>query len=248
VELHVLGAGPSYTNQPGALGAAYLVRADDEALLLDLGQGSFAALAATFAPSRLLGVVISHLHPDHFVDLVPLRHYLRYEFEPRRRLTVFAPDGLESRLDALFGSAGFAAEALDFEPLVAGSRRIGSFVVEARRVTHTDDSHALRVTGSDGMALVYSGDCGFADDLAPLIQPGDTLLSEISFGAGPVPVGALHLDGSAIAALVRSRRPGRVLLTHLQMGFDRAAAIEAARDGYVGDVRLVAPGDRFVLG
>src|SRR5438477_7260151 len=142
MELHVLGAGPSYTDYPGALGAAYLLRDGEKALLLDIGQGSFPALASAIEPSGLRAVVISHLHPDHFVDLVPLRHYLRYEFDPSRRLTVFAPDGLEDRLDALFGEAGFAAEALDFELLPTEPREIDGFVVQALGVTHTPDSHA----------------------------------------------------------------------------------------------------------
>jgi hypothetical protein len=41
---------------------------------------------------------------------------------------------------------------------------------------------------------------------------------------------------------------GRVLLTHLQMGFDEGATIASVRAaGYSGPVELVAPGDRFAL-
>lgn len=75
--LQVLGAGAAYSDVPGAVGASYLVRADDAALLLDLGQGAFPALAAALEPSTLHAVLISHLHPDHFIDLIALRHYLR---------------------------------------------------------------------------------------------------------------------------------------------------------------------------
>ena len=62
---------------PDATGAAYLVRLGGSSLLLDLGQGSFPRLAGHLDPATLDAVVISHLHPDHFIDLVPLRHYLR---------------------------------------------------------------------------------------------------------------------------------------------------------------------------
>ena len=79
-ELHVLGAGPAYTDRPGSTGAAYLVRDGATSLLLDLGQGSFPKLAAVLEPSTLDLVAITHLHPDHFIDLVPLRHYLRWHF------------------------------------------------------------------------------------------------------------------------------------------------------------------------
>ena len=98
-----------------------------------------------------------------------------------------------------------------------------------------------------GVGLVYSGDCGRAEDLDPLVQPGDTILSEVSFGAGPVTPGAAHLDGPAVGALAARTRAGRVLLTHLQMGFDEAATIASVQARFDGPVALVWPGDRFVI-
>ena len=113
LELTVLGAGPAYTNRLGATGASYLVESSGTAILLALGQGSFPRLATAIEPSRLDAVIISHLHPDHFIDLVPLRHYLAYQFSPRRRVRVLGPSGLADRIDALHARPGFTAEALE---------------------------------------------------------------------------------------------------------------------------------------
>lgn len=247
--LDVLGAGPAYTDRPGAVGAAYLVQAGATSLVLDLGQGSFTRLAGTLEPSRLDAVVISHLHPDHHIDLVALRHYLRWEFQPARRVRVLGPAGLGDRLDALHAEPGFAAAALDIEPLLAGPYDIGELELLAAQVRHTDDSYGFRVAvrGSTAPGLVYSGDCGRAEDLDRLVRPGDTLLSEVSFGPGPVAPGAEHLDGPAVGELARRTAAGRVLLTHLQMGHDERATIDSVRARYDGPVTLVAPGDRFVI-
>lgn len=242
MELTVLGAGPAYTDRPGASGAAYLVQSGATAILLDLGQGSFPALARRIEPSGLARVFISHLHPDHFIDLVPLRHYLRYEFAPSRRVAISAPAGLAGRLDALHDEPGFSSAALDIEDLVAGHRSVAPFEVEAARVTHTNDSYAFRLASGAGPGLVYSGDCGRAADLAPLLGAGDTLLVEVSFGPGPVPPGAAHLDGPAVGQLAATAGAGRVLLTHLQMGFDPLATIDAVRARFGGPVELVEPG------
>jgi len=248
MELTVLGAGPAYTDRPGASGAAYLVRDSETAILLDLGQGSFPRLAASIEPSRLTAVVVSHLHPDHFIDLVALRHYLRYQFRPPRRVSVHAPAALGERLDALHGQPGFSAEALDIVPLAEGTTAIGGVRLEARRVTHTDESYAFRVSAATGgPGLVYSGDCGVATDLAPLIRAGDVLLTEVSFGPGPVPAGALHLDGPAVGALAASTGPSGVLLTHLQMGFEEAATIESIRATFGGPVEFVSPGTQLTI-
>lgn len=249
MRLDVIGAGPAYTDRPGATGAAYLLRYAGASLLLDLGQGSFPRLAGLVEPAELEAVVISHLHADHFIDLIPLRHYLRWEL-PRRRVRVLGPETLDVMLDALHGEPGFSAAALDVEGLVEGLRRIGPFELEVARVTHSESSYGFRVSvappdGAPGetLGLVYSGDCGRAEDLDALARPGDTLLCEVSFGPGPVKSGAQHLDGPAVGALARRVGAGRVLLTHLQMGFDRAATVDSVRacfDG--GPVELVDPG------
>ena len=248
MDLLVLGAGPSYTNQAGAFGAAYLLVDGEQALLLDCGQGVFPSLAAAWEPSRLTAIAISHLHPDHFIDLVALRHYLRHEFHPPRRVRVLGPAGLGDRLDALHAEPGFAAVTLDIQPIGGSSTHaIGPFTLEAGFVTHTAESYAYRVTGSSRRSLVYSGDCGRAADLAPLLQDGDVLLTECSFGAGPVPPGARHLDAPAVGELAAERRPSQVLLTHHHMGLDPGATIAGVRARYDGPVRLMRPGLRVAL-
>lgn len=247
MRLTVLGAGPAYTDREGASGAAYLVSSGDTHLLLDLGHGSFTRLFPHVHPTRLDAIVISHLHPDHFVDLVPLRHYLRYEFDPPRRVRVLGPAELAARLDALHAEPGFSAQALDTEPLGETTRRIGDLVLEARLVAHTEESYAVRVSSGPGPGLVYSGDCGRADDLAPLIRPGDALLVEVSFGAGPVAPGVQHLDGPAVGRLAAATNPGRVLLTHLLPDRDTAAAEAAVAAVYRGPVAFVWPGTRIEI-
>ena len=247
-ELVVLGAGPAYTDRPGATGACYLLRHADGSILLDLGQGSFPRLARELEPSELQGVLVTHLHPDHFVDLVPLRHYLRWHFHPSRHVRVLGPAGLADRLDGLHAEPGFSAVALDIERLAEGVRSIGPFTVQASLVAHTDESYGLRVAVGDGPGLVYSGDCGRAEDLAVLIRPGDVLLSEVSFGAGPVPADAAHLAGPEVGRLAQRTVASHVLLTHLLMGHDRDATITSVQAGFDGPVRFVDPDDRMTIG
>jgi ribonuclease BN (tRNA processing enzyme) len=243
VRLIVLGAGPAYTDREGASGAAYLVEDGQTRLLLDLGQGSFPRIFPHVPPADLDAIVVSHLHPDHFIDLVALRHFLRYEFKPPRRMRVLGPLALAARLDALHAEPGFAAQSLDIEPLGGLPHEIGRLTIEAGLVTHTDESYAVRVTsGAAGPALVYSGDCGRADDIAPLLRQGDVLLTEVAFGPGPVPTGALHLDGPAVGRLAARTAAGRVLLTHIQMGFDPDVTIASVRAEYDGPVTFVWPG------
>lgn len=247
IELFVAGAGPAYTDRPGATGAAYLLRSAGSSILLDFGQGSFPRLAAEIEPSTLDAVIVSHLHPDHFIDLVPLRHYLRYQLVPSRRVRVVGPAALAERLDALHSEPGFTAASFDVSAVAGAVETIGAFTVEARRVTHTDSSFAFRISAGAGAGLVYTGDCGHADDLVPLVRAGDTLLAEVSFGVGPVPPGAQHLDGPAVGRLAAATGVSRVLLTHILMGFDPDETVASVRASFGGDVRFVWPGDRLTV-
>ena len=63
-----------------------------------------------------------------------------------------------------------------------------------------------------------------------LIRPGDVLLSEVSFGAGPVPADAAHLAGPDVGHLATRTGVGAVLLTHILMSQDRR------RDDRIGRV------------
>jgi ribonuclease BN (tRNA processing enzyme) len=243
--LDIVGAGPAYTNRLGATGASYLVRHAETALLLDLGQGSFPRLANLLDPGELDAVLISHLHPDHFIDLVALRHYLRWGPNHPRRVRVIGPRGLGDRIDALHAEPGFSAAALEIEAIEAGHLVIGSLAVDVARVTHADESFGFRLAVGGRPGLVYSGDCGRAEDLDVLVRPGDTLLSEVSFGPGPVPLSAAHLDGPTVGALAARTRAGQVLLTHLLMGHDEAQTVASVQRPYNGPVHLVRPGDTF---
>lgn len=244
IGITVIGAGPAYTDRAGAVGASYLVTHGDTKLVLDLGQGTFARLAGTVEPSTLDAIVVSHLHPDHFVDLVPMRHYMRWEFVPPRRARILGPRDLPNRLNALHADEGFSSQAFDTEELSETTFEVGSLTITARRVHHIPDSFAFRVApAGDVPGLVYTGDCGRATDVDPLVCPGDTLLSEVSFGPGPGDPGAAHLDGPSVGALAARTGVRRVLLTHLGMHLDRDETIASVRSHYqAGAVELVEPG------
>ena len=251
LDIRVLGAGPAYSDIPGSAGASYLVRAGAEALVLDLGQGAFPALAAAVEPSRLSAVVVSHLHPDHFIDLVPLRHYLcRAEFQPSRRVKVLAPRGLDTRLDGVYDQPGFAAAAFDLPEPPDGPEVLGPFELRSVRVRHAGESRAWRVAlaGFAGPGLVYTGDASDPDELAGLLQPGDTLLSEATFGVGPVPPGMNHLDGPTVGALAARSQVGAVIVTHVRMGCDLDATVASVQAAYPGPVSLAVPGRTFSVG
>ena len=77
MRLTVLGKSPSWQDAGGAC-SGYLVDDDDTGMLLDCGNGVFSKLRLFRDYVDVDGVLISHLHADHFLDLVPYAYALSY--------------------------------------------------------------------------------------------------------------------------------------------------------------------------
>src|SRR5918997_1586055 len=77
MRLTVLGKSPSWQDAGGAC-SGYLVEEEGTAVLVDCGNGVFSKLRQFVDYVDVDGVVISHLHADHFLDLVPYSYALTY--------------------------------------------------------------------------------------------------------------------------------------------------------------------------
>src|ERR687893_1970749 len=77
MRLTVLGKSPSWQDVCGAC-SGYLVEDGDTALLVDCGNGVFSKLRMFRDYTEVDAVVLSHLHADHFLDLVPYSYALTY--------------------------------------------------------------------------------------------------------------------------------------------------------------------------
>jgi ribonuclease BN (tRNA processing enzyme) len=250
LRLTVLGSSAAWSERPGRPSSCYMVEIGEEAILLDLGQGALASVFPHRDPSTVRAVVVSHMHGDHHVDLIPLRNLLYYHYGEPRSIGLHLPAGLRERYDVFMGEEGFL-DFMEGGDVAAGIRRIGPFVVEAAQVMHSENSHAFRVTDSaepNGPGLVYSGDCGRADDLLPLIREGDTLLCEAFWSTRePIP-SANHLDAVQAADVARRGGAAHLILTHVLDSYDPPAGLAAARDVFPGPVDLAEPEMVFTIG
>jgi ribonuclease BN (tRNA processing enzyme) len=255
LRLTVVGCAAAWSRVPGRASSSYLVEmgapGDPAApsLLLDLGQGSFAALSGFRDPATLGAVLISHSHPDHCIDLVPLRLYLRYGCEPSRSVPLHGPAELRRRFDGLTNEHDFLCD-LPGAALTPGETEVAGFTVSVAPVLHVGTSFAFRVANPadpSAAGLVYSGDCGRAADLLPLVRPGDTLLVEASHGAGPVIEGPNHLNAADAAWVGTTANAGRLVITHILDDVDPVAAFELARGQFAGETLLAEPGLRVEI-
>src|ERR1700704_2531894 len=77
MRLTILGKSPSWQDAGGAC-SGYLIEEADTCVVVDCGNGVFSKLRRYRDYTRIDAVVISHLHADHFLDLVPFSYALTY--------------------------------------------------------------------------------------------------------------------------------------------------------------------------
>jgi ribonuclease BN (tRNA processing enzyme) len=241
MRLTVIGCAPAYTGRSGRASSCYLVEHGNTAVLLDMGQAAFAESWRYRRPDTVDAVVISHLHADHCVDLIPLRHFVKYENDgqgPR----LHGPAELRQRFDAFQAQADFLGQ-LAGDLLEPGTFTVGQLTIETCRVTHIPDSFAFRlaVAGVQGPGLVYSGDCAVPADLLPLVRAGDTLLCEAALG-DEQGTSDIHLNAAQAASIAADGHAGRLVLTHLLDRYSPERAMAAAMVRYGGELALAQPG------
>ena len=253
MKLTVVGCAPAYTARVDRASSCYLVEHGSTRVALDFGLGAFAELWRYTPPGELTGIAISHLHADHNVDLIPLRHWVKFENDGRGP-SLHAPGDLRQRMADYqqFPDPKSKPSFLDDfagDALAVGSFAVGELLIEAKHVTHIADSFAFRVSvaGTDGPGLVYSGDCAVADDLLPLIHPGDTLLCEAAFGRGPSDA-PIHLTAEQAAGVALRGDASRLLLTHILDKRDEAGSVAIASGVFNGAVEAAQPGLTLDIG
>lgn len=249
MRMTVIGATGSYPG-PRSPASCYLLQAEHEgrtwSLAMDLGPGSLGALQRHVDPMRLDAVLLSHLHPDHCLDLTGLYVYRSHHPAGRAsgRLPVHAPPGADERMGRAYGveRAGDVTDAYDFVDLRDGvSLEVGPFTVTPYAVRHVVTTFGFRVV-CGGRTLSYTADTDTCEALTPLLTGADLALAEASFVEGRDSARGIHLTGRRAAeAAVAAGDVHRLMLTHIPAWNDPEVGRAEAAAVWPGEVELAEP-------
>ncbi len=237
MQLTIIGSSPAWPN-PGGAHAGYLVESEGcGRLLLDCGPGVLSRLR-----ERGLDVVdaiaISHMHLDHWGDLVPWAWFTLHGGGREVRTELAVPPGGQEDLEAFaarWGSPGMFDRAFDLHEYgVRDPLTLAGFELEAIGVEHFGDpAHGLRVRDPHGRLLAYSGDSGPCEGLRQVAAGADLFLCEATLASA-------HQDGTPRGHLTAedamSYATGRVVLTHRPADLGSVDGTLTALDGETLDV------------
>jgi ribonuclease BN (tRNA processing enzyme) len=242
----VLGKSPSWQDAGGAC-SGYLVEEDGHRLVLDCGNGVFGKLRAVTDYGGIAAVVLSHLHADHFLDLVPFSYALTYS--PRRREgaarpVLHAPPGageIFRRVVGAWGNEDLIEKAFDLREYDGVEElAVGPLHVRFGQVAHFVQTFAVELRGAGGR-FVFGADTGPSDGLVAFATGADVLMVEATLTEPDEG----HLTAVQAGEHAARAGVGRLVLTHRTDELDPAAAVEEAARTFAGPIEVAHEGATY---
>lgn len=241
MQVQFIGSGDAF-GSGGRFNTCFLLSGERTRFLVDCGASSLVALKHFGVdPGSIDGVIVSHLHGDHFGGLPFLLLDAQLLSKRDRPFFIFAPAGIRERLgaaqEALFpGSSSLAPRfPLHISELQAEQRMEGHGVaVTAFAADHSAGApcFSLRID-CDGKTVTYSGDTAWCENLAAAARGADLFICECCTYDRPLKG---HLDYLTLAPKLAGIGARRVIITHMNpemLARRPLIAYETASDGLV---------------
>ncbi|MGH2898377.1 MAG: MBL fold metallo-hydrolase [Solirubrobacteraceae bacterium] len=258
-----MGKSPSWQDAGGAC-SGYLVEDGDTCLLVDCGSGVFSKLRRFRDYVDVDAVVITHMHADHFLDLIPFACALTYA--PRQqpvpverwpgtdtpaRPQLLVPSGAKEILRTV-ASAGGQPYLLDeafamAEYDTSQALDVGSLRVRFQPVPHFLPSNAIQVTCAAGGRFTFGADHGPTDALDGFADGSDLMILEATLPRPERSGPRGHLTSGEAGEHAARCRAGRLVLTHISDELDWESALAEARRAFDGPVEVAREGAVYEL-
>jgi ribonuclease BN (tRNA processing enzyme) len=237
MRLTIIGSGDAF-GSGGRFNTCFMIEAGARTILLDFGASSLVALKARgIDPNTIDGVILSHLHGDHFGALPFFlldAHFLNRRARP---FTIAGPPGTRARLDAALevffprSSRNAWKFPLDVREIALGvPDNVLGFAVNTSEVIHQSGAPSTAVRlAIDGTVLSYSGDTEWTDALIGIADGADLFIVECYDYAREV---SGHMNFARLREKRATLRARRIMLTHMNPSM-LAHREEAHADGFL---------------
>jgi ribonuclease BN (tRNA processing enzyme) len=264
VRITVLGKSPSWQDAGGAC-SGYLIEDGDVAVLLDCGNGVFSKLRCYRDYTAVDAVVISHMHADHFLDLIPFAYALTYA--PRQqplpvdrwpgtdspaRPLLYAPLGARQVLQRVVGAWGqedlvekaFRLRQYDDSATI----EVGDLRFRFHTVPHFLTTHAISVASANGGGrFTFGADSRPTEELTEFASGTDLLMLEATLPRPERKGPRGHLTPSEAGEHARKAGARRLVITHISDELDELWARSEASRAFGGPVEVAREGAVYEL-
>jgi Metal-dependent hydrolases of the beta-lactamase superfamily III len=244
MEIFLLGTGtaiPIKQHSPSGL----IVKDSGQCLLFDIGPGTLGRLhLAGVDYDQINHLLLSHLHPDHTLDLATL--LLIFNYAPNKERTTPFPitgcrglEGFYKRMVNLYPEIAPLSYELQLHQVYQDEFSIGKLKVKCAPTGHTPDSVAYRLDDGN-RSMVYSGDATPRGELARLAEGADVLICECSFPSGWETQD--HLKIGTVSEIAQQAGVKSLVVVHSYPPALAVDLIGQIRNHYHGEAQLAVDG------
>jgi ribonuclease BN (tRNA processing enzyme) len=247
MRLTVVGSGDAF-GSGGRLNTCFFLETARGTLLIDCGASALIGLKKHgLDPNRVDGVVLSHLHGDHFGGLPFLLLDGQFLGRRDRELVIAGPPGTRARLDALL-EVFFPRSTLNkwrfpwhvVEIEIGRPTEVLGHALTTTEVVHFSGAPSTAIVLADGQKrFAYSGDTEWVEQLVSVADGADLFIVECYGYSGEL---TGHVTWDVLKPRLPDLRARQIMLTHMNPSMlaradeARAAGVLVAEDGLVIDV------------
>lgn len=166
-------------------------------------------------PTSVHSVFLTHFHPDHIADLIPLlftRNYTAELYE--KKLTIYGPTGLVHFLRTMAAAYGewlndIVDQSVEVIELKEGIFELDRLILRILSVNHAPESIGYRFESAAG-TIAFTGDTGYSLNAAKLCRDADIAVMECA----AMQRGGNHLCPEEVAEMALLSQPAQLLINH----------------------------------
>jgi len=237
----------------GGANSGYLVQEGDFKLLVDCGTGVFAQLRTVCEPTNVDAVLITHLHADHMIDLLPYAHALLFVYRGAGKPLWGPPESTKTfaALSAIFGIGYQIHESFSLQEYDPDrSLQLGPLTVRFQWVPHYVPTWACDLQAPDGKRFTFGADCAPNDLLPKIALDTDLLMLEATERVAPYVAPddiRGHMTAREAGELARACQARRLVLTHYSDLLDAGEVSSEGQGGFGAPVELAQAGMQLII-
>lgn len=246
----ILGSSPACPN-PGGASSGYLLESREGRLLMDCGHAVVPFLETVTDFTSINAIILSHMHPDHFFDLIPLKYGLQFTGTGPLPLYI-PPDGLDMlervrqalHLHDTFWTEAYQLETYDpHTPLT-----VAGITIRFAPTKHFVPAYAMHLEEQGNRAsLGYTSDTAWDEDVLDLLRGTSLALVEATLtntAEGSVTDG--HMTAAQAGRMARMAGVERLVLTHYWHTLEDVVLAEAGR-AFQNQVEMACQGQVYEI-
>lgn len=250
-ELHItiVGAGTAIPS-PKHSAACVLLQWSNFIALLDIGPGAISKLPYYgIDPFLLEHIFITHLHPDHTLDLGTFFMILDYGKDKRHGLplNLIGCVGLEKFIYQFMGAfpdINLPVTEMQIREVTNNEFFLGNIRVRSALSGHTGTSVSFRFDFKD-ISVVYTGDCVQNTELEMMCDKADILITECSFPDKWKTND--HMNAQTLGKMAERANVKKLVVTHQYPSALEVDIESQLKEYYSGSILIAEDGSRVKI-